>query len=62
MVFCNLLVFIVFIFWFCMLLRLFSDLNYIGEFVKEVKSYGFIDIVYGVDGDSSVWIINCFCN
>jgi hypothetical protein len=59
---CNLLAFIVFTAWPCMPPRLLSDPGYVGEYEKEAKSYGFVDTVHGIDGDSSVWTTNRFCN
>ncbi|KAK0656186.1 PAP2 superfamily-domain-containing protein [Cercophora newfieldiana] len=62
MAMCNLLAFIVFTFWPCMPPRLLSADNYTGEHAAEAKSFGFVDTVHGVDGDSSVWTTNRFCN
>jgi len=62
MAMCNLLAFIVFTFWPCMPPRLLSSDSYTGEHAVEAKSYGFVDTVHGVDGDSSVWTTNRFCN
>lgn len=62
MAMCNLLAFIVFTFWPCMPPRLLSAADYDGEYAVEAKSYGFVDTVHGVDGDSSVWTTNRFCN
>ena len=62
MAMCNLLAFIVFTFWPCMPPRLLSAPEYTGEHAQEAKSFGFVDTVHGVDGDSSVWTTNRFCN
>jgi hypothetical protein len=62
MAMCNLLAFIVFTLWPCMPPRLLSDPTYMGEYAQEAKSFGFVDTVHGVDGDSSVWTTNRFCN
>ncbi|KAK1757729.1 PAP2 superfamily-domain-containing protein [Echria macrotheca] len=62
MAMCNLLAFIVFTFWPCMPPRLLSADSYTGEYAAEAKGYGFVDTVHGVDGDSSVWTTNRFCN
>ncbi|KAB5527917.1 PAP2 superfamily-domain-containing protein [Coniochaeta sp. 2T2.1] len=62
MAMCNLLSFIVFTFWPCMPPRLLSAPEYEGPNAVEAKSYGFVDTVHGVDGDSSVWTTNKFCN
>ncbi|KAK0730215.1 PAP2 superfamily-domain-containing protein [Lasiosphaeris hirsuta] len=62
MAMCNMLAFIVFTFWPCMPPRLLSAEGYDGDFADRAKSYGFVDTVHGVDGDSSVWTTNKFCN
>ena len=62
MAMCNLLAFIVFTFWPCMPPRLLSDENYLGEHARKAKSFGFVDTVHGIHGDSSVWTTNHFCN
>ncbi|KAK3366804.1 PAP2 superfamily-domain-containing protein [Lasiosphaeria ovina] len=62
MAMCNLLAFVVFTFWPCMPPRLLSDPTYNGPDAAQAKSYGFVDTVHGVDGDSSVWTTNRFCN
>jgi hypothetical protein len=62
MAMCNLLAFIVFTFWPCMPPRLLSAPEYDGPDALEAKSFGFVDTVHGVDGDSSVWTSNKFCN
>lgn len=62
MAMCNLLAFLVFTFWPCMPPRLLSAPEYDGPDALEAKSFGFVDTVHGVDGDSSVWTSNKFCN
>jgi hypothetical protein len=59
---CNLLAFIVFTLWPCMPPRLLPDPDVPGAVGKEARSYGFVDTVHGVSGESSVWTQNKFCN
>ncbi|KAK2608403.1 hypothetical protein QQS21_003089 [Conoideocrella luteorostrata] len=59
---CNLIAFVVFTLWPCMPPRLLSDLEYDGDSAVEAKSFGFVDTVHSVDGESSVWTTNKFCN
>ncbi|KAI5285801.1 hypothetical protein KEM55_000502, partial [Ascosphaera atra] len=60
--FCNLVAFIVFTLWPCMPPRLLSDENVDGAVGELARSYGFVDTVHGIDGASSVWTQNRFCN
>ncbi|KAF7193586.1 hypothetical protein HII31_05050, partial [Pseudocercospora fuligena] len=62
MAMCNLLAFVVFTIWPCMPPRLLSDPEYNGKDAAEATSYGFVDTVHGIGGESSVWTQNKFCN
>ncbi|KZZ95103.1 hypothetical protein AAP_01591 [Ascosphaera apis ARSEF 7405] len=59
---CNLVAFIVFTLWPCMPPRLLSDKAVGGAVGDLARSYGFVDTVHGVNGASSVWTQNKFCN
>ncbi|KAI5288422.1 hypothetical protein KEM52_001166 [Ascosphaera acerosa] len=59
---CNLVAFFIFTFWPCMPPRLLSDESVEGAVGDLARSYGFVDTVHGVDGASSVWTQNKFCN
>ncbi|OAX85056.1 hypothetical protein ACJ72_00557 [Emergomyces africanus] len=59
---CNLLAFVMFTFWPCMPPRLLSDTSVNGSVGELSRSYGFVDTVRGVNGASSVWTQNRFCN
>lgn len=62
MAMCNLLAFVVFTLWPCMPPRLLSDPNYSGLNGKKAQSFGFVDTVHSVAGQSSIWTQNKFCN
>lgn len=62
MAMCNLIAFVVFTLWPCMPPRLLSDPDVPGEVGEEARRYGFVDTVHGVEGESSVWTQNRFCN
>jgi hypothetical protein len=59
---CNLIAFVVFTLWPCMPPRLLSDPEYQGPEAVLSQSFGFVDTVHGVQGASSVWTQNKFCN
>ncbi|KAF2838081.1 integral membrane protein [Patellaria atrata CBS 101060] len=59
---CNLVAFVIFTLWPCMPPRLLSDKDVSGSIGEEARSYGFVDTVHGVEGESSVWTQNKFCN
>ncbi|OJD18594.1 hypothetical protein AJ78_01365 [Emergomyces pasteurianus Ep9510] len=60
--FCNLLAFVMFTLWPCMPPRLLSDASVNGSVGELSRGYGFVDTVHGVNGASSVWTQNRFCN